>query len=137
MLQSYVPSFYQTNQKTVLEFQTSHFIDFILVLAYHDNLRMVSMCDLFCCFALSPICSISKPFRDSLLILLSSPIYFVRRLAPRALLPFIAQSELDDFIENLLIGFPSTQEQVSHNKIHGELLLLQELINQETGNDQR
>ncbi|PIK36638.1 putative thyroid adenoma-associated protein-like isoform X1 [Apostichopus japonicus] len=81
--------------------------------------------------------NISKPFRESLLILLSSPIYFVRRLAPRALLPFIAQSELDDFIENLLIGFPSTQERVSHNKIHGELLLLQELINQETGNDQR
>ena len=75
--------------------------------------------------------SLSRPFKESLEGLLASPIYFVRCLVPRAMLPFLAPSEHGTTLEKIFSKLPQmSEEAVCQNKLHGSLLLAQELIKQ-------
>ncbi|KAJ8046071.1 Thyroid adenoma-associated protein-like [Holothuria leucospilota] len=80
--------------------------------------------------------SLSEPFKESLERLLASPIYFVRRLVPRALLPFLAPSELGTLLEKIILELPQTSEEaLCQNKLHGCLLFAQELIKQSSDSE--
>ncbi|XP_053555762.1 thyroid adenoma-associated protein homolog [Bombina bombina] len=69
-------------------------------------------------------------FVKPLLDLAGNPLYAVRVMAARALVPVVQMADYHTLLFELVGKLPSANERISHNALHGHLLQLQALLTQ-------
>uniref|UniRef100_A0A8C5RG15 Thyroid adenoma-associated protein homolog n=1 Tax=Laticauda laticaudata TaxID=8630 RepID=A0A8C5RG15_LATLA len=74
-------------------------------------------------------------FLEPLIQLSGNPIYAVRVMAAKALVPFIPVMDYGKILLRLASRFPQPEAALSHNALHGCLLQIQAVLNQALGFD--
>ncbi|XP_060539742.1 tRNA (32-2'-O)-methyltransferase regulator THADA-like isoform X1 [Pantherophis guttatus] len=69
-------------------------------------------------------------FLEPLIQLSGNPIYAVRAMAAKALVPFIPVTDYGKIVLRLAARFPQPEAALSHNALHGCLLQIQAVLNQ-------
>ncbi|XP_069817223.1 tRNA (32-2'-O)-methyltransferase regulator THADA-like [Dendropsophus ebraccatus] len=70
----------------------------------------------------------ARCFIDSLLDLRENPVYAVRVMAARALVPVVPVMDYHTLLVQLINGLPHTKDGVSHNALHGRLQQISTLL---------
>lgn len=80
--------------------------------------------------AMPLLCSISTCFLEPLLQLAGNPIYAVRAMAAKALVPVVPASEYGNVLLRLAGDLNKPGSVLSHNALHGQLLQIRAVLAQ-------